>query len=114
MVATIYGGEEKMRRPINYLNFTLAIFAVILALGCAPSPEKSAGQQVDDAWITSKVKSALVADPQVSGTDIQVETYKGQVQLSGFVASEEQVREAIDITRGIEGVKGVENMLIVK
>ncbi|ADE14741.1 transport-associated protein [Nitrosococcus halophilus Nc 4] len=102
-----------MKKPAKHMIF-LIMFMTILMLGCASSPEEGTGEYVDDAWITSKVKSALVADPQVSGLDIQVETYRGIVQLSGFVDTKDQSREAEDVARSIEGVRDVENRLTVK
>ncbi|QBQ55682.1 BON domain-containing protein [Nitrosococcus wardiae] len=103
-----------MKKPDKYKIFILIILMTILMLGCASSPEKGRGEYVSDAWITSKVKSALIADPQVSGFDIQVETYRGIVQLSGFVDTREQSREAEDVARSIEGVRDVENRITVK
>ncbi|ABA56808.1 periplasmic or secreted lipoprotein [Nitrosococcus oceani ATCC 19707] len=103
-----------MKNPIKYIGFMLIVFMAVLMLGCADSPKQSAGGYVDDAWITSKVKSSLLSDPLVSGTDVEVNTYQGVVQLSGFVATEEQSEEAERITRSIKGVKDVENKITVK
>lgn len=102
-----------MKNPLKYTNFILVLFVTLVMLGCAPSPERDTETYANDAWISSKVKSALLADPEVSGLDIQVETFNGVVQLSGFVNSEEQVQEAIDVTRSIEGVREIRNNLEV-
>jgi hyperosmotically inducible protein len=103
-----------MKKPTRYASLTAAIFMIVLIVGCANRPKENSEEYVSDAWITSKVKSALLADPQVSGLDIQVETYKGIVQLSGFVASREQADEAEDLARSIEGVKDVENRMTIR
>lgn len=102
-----------MKNPFKYTNFILVLFITLMMLGCAPSPERDTETYANDAWISSKVKSKLLADPEVSGLDIQVETFNGVVQLSGFVASEAQIQEAIKLTRSVEGVREVENKLEV-
>jgi osmotically-inducible protein OsmY len=95
----------------------LVLVVIMLAtmLGCAGSrTQKSAGEMVDDGVIGSKVKTALLADSEVSGLQIEVETFKGMVQLSGFVNSAAQAQKAVQIARGVKGVQGVNNSLIVK
>lgn len=83
--------------------------------GCAGGPTTSStGEYIDDTVVTSKVKTALFRDPQVSGFRVQVETYKGQVQLSGFVDTPEQKARAERVARSVEGVRSVTNSLIVK
>jgi hyperosmotically inducible protein len=72
------------------------------------------GTEIDDTAITTKVKTALLADDYVKGLDIKVETRKGVVQLSGYVDSQEQINKAIAITKGIKGVKHVDNKMMVK
>ena len=80
----------------------------------APDAAKSAGDAVGDTVITGKVKAALLADSNVKGTDISVETNQGDVTLSGTAASQAQIDDAVRIARGIDGVKNVENKLTVK
>lgn len=87
--------------------------AAPLVTSCA-SPNRTAGQTVDDATITAKVKSQLLADPEVSGLNVNVTTHKGQVQLSGYVDSAKQRTQAEQIAKNTEGVKSVSNDLIVK
>ena len=99
---------------------------VILALsafvaGCDKGPGEgqknsaaAVGASIDDSVVTTKVKSALFADPDVKSFDIKVETRKGVVQLSGFVDSQTRVERALDIARRVEGVKSVENHMSVK
>ncbi len=74
----------------------------------------SAGKFVDDAWITAKVKALLLKDEGIKGLAVQVDTYKGTVQLSGWVDNPSQIIRAEKITLGVEGVKGVRNDLLVK
>ena len=69
---------------------------------------------MDDAVITSSVKSALLADAAIKSFDLQVETRKGTVQLSGFVDSQAQIDQALAVTRGVAGVNGVENSVTLK
>lgn len=89
------------------------LVAAPVIVGCA-GPNRSAGQTVDDATITAKVKSQLLANPDVSALNVNVTTYQGQVQLSGYVNSAEQRRLAEQIAKDVTGVKSVSNDLIVK
>lgn len=96
---------------------TTAITAVMLAAltACAPSAKReSAGEYIDDTAITAKVKAAFATDPQVKATQVQVETYKGTVQLSGFVDSKESSRRAVELARQVHGVKDVKNDTVVR
>jgi hyperosmotically inducible protein len=74
----------------------------------------SVGNEIDDSVITTRVKSALLADPGVKSSDIKVETRKGKVQLSGFVDTLARIDYAVALTRRVEGVKAVENNMSVK
>lgn len=92
-----------------------AAFMVFLLVGCAPtSSRQGTGEYIDDAVITSKVKAAFAADPTVKATEVQVETFKGTVQLSGFVESRESAQRAVQIARQVKGVTEVRNNTIVK
>jgi osmotically-inducible protein OsmY len=95
-----------------------AIFTATVAfgmVGCAQtSTHESTGQYLDDAGITAKVKAAFAADPNVKATEINVETYQGTVQLSGFVAQPADAQRAADIARGVKGVTSVKNDIRVK
>lgn len=73
-----------------------------------------AGQFVDDAWITAKIKTLLLKDEGVKGLAVNVETHEGAVQLSGWVNTPEQIARVEKIALGVEGVKGVRNDLLVK
>ena len=88
---------------------------VTLQTGCAATPTKeSTGEYVDDSTITTKVKAAFVKDDYIKSFDISVETFKGTVQLSGFVDNSEQKSRAGEVARGIVGVHDVKNNLTVK
>jgi osmotically-inducible protein OsmY len=76
--------------------------------------QESTGEYVDDSVITTKVKSLLAEDDFIKSFQISVETYKGTVQLSGFVNSRKAVDKAGEIARSVQGVKSVKNNLIVK
>jgi len=102
----------KLHRIMKFL----ACFVLITAfMGCASTRTKeSTGEYVDDSAITTKVKSAIFADPDLKVFQINVETFKGVVQLSGFVNSQQSVTKAGEVARGVAGVTGVKNNLIVK
>lgn len=88
---------------------------LVSVVACAPTATREGtGEYVDDSVITTKVKAAFAADPTVKATQVQVETFKGTVQLSGFVDSPESARRAVELTRGIKGVKSVKNDTVVR
>lgn len=97
-------------------NSTLAAaFAAVLLAACAGSPTReSTGEVIDDTVITTKVKTALLADTRVRGRDVHVETFKGRVLLSGIVASPEERQTAERIARQTAGVKEVNNKISVQ
>ena len=83
--------------------------------GCASTPTReSTGEYIDDSTITAKVKADLVKDPDVSAAQVSVDTYKGIVQLSGFVDNQAQSQKAEEIAKQVAGVKSVKNNLVVK
>ena len=83
--------------------------------GCAgTSTRESTGEYIDASVLTSKVKAAIYSDPMLKVLQINVETFKGVVQLSGFVDSPEAAAMAVEIARSIEGVKAVKNKMSVK
>jgi len=83
-----------------------------------PGPAEQAGREVgeavDDATITTKVKAALLQAPDVKGLDVKVETDRAVVQLSGFVASQAQIDKAVELAKGVSGVREVQNKMSVK
>lgn len=103
-------------RDIRHVVSLMVCVALIVALAaCAGTRTKeSAGEYVDDSVITSKVKAALVADPVTKAREISVETFKGVVQLSGFVSTAAEKEKASEIARKVKGVTEVRNNIIVK
>ena len=100
----------------THKRFTF-IFAILLGslVGCAGAPTKSAtGEYVDDTVITSKVKSAIFNEPTLKSTEINVETFKSTVQLSGFVNSRSDINKAVEVARGVKGVTSVKNDMRLK
>ncbi len=93
------------------------LFACLLSLalvGCAADTKERTGEYMDDAGITTRVKAKLFDDPQTSGFSITVTTYKGTVQLSGFVNGEKEKSRAEELAKTVPSVKSVKNDLIVK
>jgi len=109
--------EEKMIRKISYV-LLLALSAsapLVFTTGCAVTRgRETMGQYTDDKVITSKVKTALVRDPAVKGGDVNVTTFQGVVQLSGFVENQTQKERAGELARQVNGVSEVHNDLIVQ
>lgn len=107
------------------LSITTIATAVALAFGtsamaaegtpkAAASKTESPGEYVDDAVITTKVKAAIFEDASVKATEVNVETYRGIVQLTGFVKSRADIDNAVRLAKGVKGVKSVKNDMIVK
>ncbi len=87
----------------------------LVAAGCAgTSTTKSTGDVVDDAMIATKVKAKFIEDPVVKATNIQVETFKGTVQLSGFASSQAEIDRAVSLARNTSGVTSVKNDIRIK
>jgi osmotically-inducible protein OsmY len=78
------------------------------------SKKETAGKYIDDAVITAKVKEAVLEEPSLKSAEINVETSKGTVQLSGFVRSRTDINKAVEVTKGVKGVKSVKNDMILK
>ena len=103
---------------MNKRNIVIRCFVLLMLItlvACASSPTReSTGEYVDDSVITTKVKALLAKDDFLKSFQISVETYRGVVQLSGFVNSQQTVNKAGEIARSVQGVKSVKNDLIVK
>lgn len=98
------------RIPTYLLAFTL-----VALTGCAStSKQEGTGEYVDDTVITTKVKAAIFNEPTLKSREINVETFKGAVQLGGFVSSQADINKAVEITRGVKGVKSVKNDMRIK
>lgn len=103
----------KKRNIVICFMATLLLIAVIGA--CAStSTRESTGEYVDDSVITTKIKSMLAADDFLKSFKIGVKTYRGVVQLSGFVNTQKAVDKATEIVKSVKGVKDIKNDLIVK
>jgi osmotically-inducible protein OsmY len=104
-----------MKKRNLFIRCFLLMMLIASFVACAStSKQEGAGEYVDDSVITTKVKSLIAADDFLKSFQISVETYKGIVQLSGFVGTQMAVNKAGEIARGVQGVKSVKNDLIVK
>lgn len=97
------------------LSLLICLVAVATLIGCASTrTQRGTGEFIDDSVITTKVKAAFFNEPTLKSFQIEVQTFKGEVQLSGFVDSAKSVKTAGTVAQGVEGVKSVKNDLIVK
>lgn len=93
----------------------MALVLTVSLAGCAGSRSyESTGEYIDDTILTTKVKTSILGDSSLKVMQIDVETFKGVVQLSGFVDSSNAVTRAVELARTVRGVKSVNNSLIVK
>ena len=93
------------------------ILAAMLAtvLGCAStSRQEGTGEYIDDSVITTKVKAEIFNEPSLKSAEINVETFKGVVQLSGFVSKADDITKATEVARSVKGVTSVKNDMRVK
>ena len=102
------------KRNVVIHCFVILMLIAALAACASTRTQSSAGEYVDDSVITTKVKSLLAADDFLKSFQIGVESFKGEVQLSGFVNSQKAVNKAVEITRSVQGVTSVKNSLVVK
>jgi osmotically-inducible protein OsmY len=104
-----------MMKAFNpFINFFLVILMVSL-LGCASTATKEGtGEYIDDSVITAKVKAAIFGDETLKSAEINVETFKGVVQLSGFVKSPAEIARATEVARSVKGVTSVKNDMRIK
>jgi osmotically-inducible protein OsmY len=104
-----------MARRHRFSSLLICIGLITVFLGCASTRERaSTGEYIDDSVITTKVKTAIFNEPTLKVLQINVETFKGEVQLSGFVDSAQSAKKAGEIAAGVNGVTSVKNNLIVK
>lgn len=104
-----------MKQLGKYLSLTLITLALAFTIGCASSSTKSGtGEYIDDTVITTKVKAAILNESSLKVSEINVETFKGVVQLSGFVASQADINQAVQLAQDVGGVKSVKNDMRVK
>lgn len=104
-----------MKQFGKYLSAFFLALTLVTAVGCSStSKQAGTGEYIDDTVITTKVKAAILNEPSLKVGEINVETFKGVVQLSGFVAEPSDIGKAVQVARGVGGVKSVKNDLRVK
>ncbi len=104
-----------MKRLINYVSALFLTVTLVSVVGCAStSKQEGTGEYVDDSVITTKVKAVIFNEPTLKSAEINVETFKGVVQLSGFVSSQAAASKAVELTRGVRGVKSVRDDMRMK
>lgn len=104
-----------MKQLGKYLSAFFMAVTLMAVVGCASTTkQESTGEYVDDTVITTKVKAAILDEPTLKVFEINVETFKGVVQLSGFVGSQAAVGKASEVARHVRGVKSVKNDLRLK
>lgn len=97
------------------VSVLFAAVALTSLVGCASSQKhESTGQYMDDTAITTKVKTAIFNEPTLKSAEINVETFKGRVQLSGFVSSKDSIDRAVLVAQGVSGVSSVSNSMKLK
>lgn len=102
--------------PITkYLSAVFLAATLVTAVGCSSTAkQEGTGEYVDDSVITTKVKAAVFNEPMLKSAEINVETFKGVVQLSGFVSSASAANRAVEVARGVGGVRSVKNDMRIK
>jgi osmotically-inducible protein OsmY len=104
-----------MKRRTTFVRGLVLLVLLATVVACASTPlQSSTGEYIDDSVITTKVKSLLAGDDFLNSFQISVETFKGTVQLSGSVNSQQAVEKAGQIARSVTGVRDVKNNLSVK
>ena len=102
-------------KQLKFFSVFLITLAMLFSLGCASTPtQESTGEYVDDSVITTKVKHAIHNEPGLKSAEINVETFKGVVQLSGFVSSQADIDKAVEVARSVAGVQSVKNDMLTK
>ena len=97
-------------KQLKYISAFIMTFALLIAMGCAATATReSTGEYIDDSTITTKVKDAIFREPTLKSSEINVVTFKGEVQLSGFVRSQTNIDKAVEIAKGVKGVQSVKH-----
>lgn len=103
----------KITQRLSSMLFAVSLVATMA--GCASTTTREGtGEYIDDSVITAKVKASIFNEPTLKASEINVETFKGEVQLSGFVANPDSAQKAVAIARGVKGVTAVKNDVRVK
>jgi osmotically-inducible protein OsmY len=104
-----------MKKFNTYLSAAFLAIALVSVVGCAStSTQEGTGEYIDDSVITTKVKTAIFNEDTLKSAEINVETFKGVVQLSGFVNSQSDINKAVEVARSVKGVTSVKNSMRVK
>jgi osmotically-inducible protein OsmY len=104
-----------MNHFIKLFFVSFLTLAILTAIGCGSTQkQEGTGEYFDDTVITTKVKAAILNESTLKSTEINVETFKGVVQLSGFVSSSASINKAAEVARGVAGVKSVRNNIQLK
>jgi hypothetical protein len=115
MLSAFPSGDFNMKSISKVIGSAFLAMAFLATVGCASGPKSSGtGEYIDDSVITMKVKAAIFNDPALNVAEINVETFKGVVQLSGFVISREAANRAVDVARTVGGVTSVKNDMRLK
>lgn len=102
-------------KQLKYISSIICAVLLATMLGCASTAKhEGTGEYIDDSVITTKVKAAVLNEPTLKSTEINVETYKGVVQLSGFVNSNDDIAKAVEVAHGVKGVTSVKNDMRLK
>ena len=104
-----------MKQLGKYLSAFFLALTLVTAVGCSSTAkQEGTGEYIDDSVITTKVKAAILNEPTLKVAEINVETFKGVVQLSGFVNSKADIDKAVQVARGVKGVTSVKNDMRLK
>jgi osmotically-inducible protein OsmY len=104
-----------MKHFIRFFSAFFLALTLLAASGCASTQkQEGTGEYVDDAVITTRIKTVLLQEPSLSSAEINVETFKGVVQLSGFVMNRAAINKAVELARSIKGVTSVKNDMRLK
>lgn len=104
-----------MNQMSKILSAALLAVTLVSVVGCASTSQKEGtGEYIDDSVITTKVKAAIFNEATLKSAEINVETFKGVVQLSGFVNSQADINKAVEVARSVSGVTSVKNAMRTK
>ena len=102
-------------KTLRTISTFAAALGLVFAIGCESTrTQTSVGEQIDDTVVTAKVKAALIEDEDLSASEINVETFKGRVQLSGFVSDRSDIARATAVADDVDGVLSIQNDLVAK
>lgn len=102
-------------KNLKIVTTLIAALMLTSVVGCVTTTKhETTGQYIDDTVITTNVKAAILNEPSLKVAEINVETFKGAVQLSGFVTSKENIVTAVNVTRAVKGVTSVKNDMRLK